>query len=74
MFGKRKRLAKVVVTLRHGESLGEPTRDYVEEITIYPGQSFHKHIGYSEIREHGQTIRTLDWRAGFTEDVEYFYQ
>lgn len=77
MFG-RKRLAKVIVTLKHGTTevheQSRPVPDIVEEITILPGQSFHTHIGYDEIREHGQPVRTFDWKAGYTVDIEYFYQ
>ena len=77
MFGK-KRLAKIVVTLKHGtteiygESRSRP--ETVEEISLLPGQSFHSHIGYDEIREHGQRVKTFVWKAGFTVECEYFYQ
>jgi len=74
---RRKRLAKVIITLKHGgyesrELLDKPV--IVEEITILPGQSFHCHIGYYEVREHGEPVRTISPRAGYTEDIEYFYQ
>ena len=73
----RKRLKKVVVTLKHGTGLDEqtrPTPDIVEEIQVLPGQSFHSHIGYDELREHGQPVRTFNWKAGYTVEIEYFYQ
>lgn len=78
MFGKKSRLVKVVITLKHGDTeIYEETRqkpDIVEEIDILPGQSFHAHIGYYEVREHRHSVRIINLRAGYTEDIELFYQ
>lgn len=74
---KKKRLSMVRITLKHGDSDVTGTNvlkpDIVEEIAILPGQSVHLRIGCIEIREGGQPVRTIDAKAGYTVDVEYFY-
>ncbi len=66
---KKKRLWVVKVTLRHG---GEG--DITDTIPILLGQKFHRDIECYRITEGGTTVRTIDYRAGFTRDLEYFYQ
>ena len=69
----RKRLTRIDITLRHGSSLGEPEPDIYDTIEILPGQSVSEEIESLKIKENGVVVRSIDYKAGYTVDMKYFY-
>ena len=75
MFGwkKKPRLSKVIVRLRHGASPGRDVPDIVDEIELEHDETFVIEIGSYRIYRSGLLKRTIEYRAGYTEDIEYIY-
>lgn len=75
-MANKKRLIRVEVTLRHQRDYGPDHRllpDEVETIDILPGQTFVPEIGFYVIKENGNRVRTINYKAGCTVDIKYFY-
>ena len=74
MFGlkPKPRLVRVEVLLKHGDREIYP--GVTEVIDLAPDETFISEIGEYQIRRGKNLVRTIRFRAGYTEDLRYFYQ
>ena len=74
MFRKKPQLARVILTLKHRESLGDAAPDITETIEIPDGATFNM-LSWGDyfVKREGRVLRSIRPRAGCTVDIAYFY-